>query len=111
MKRWGRGGFIRIYKKILIIIGWIPPKKENIDQLLSKVKSPLNDFNNIFIFYYYIPGFSSESDSEESKAAATAKAAASDEKTAAEIWSKPAEREEEKSRDDVFNEFLEDLFV
>jgi len=54
---------------------------------------------------------SSESDSEESKAAATAKAAASDEKTAAEIWSKPAEREEEKSRDDVFNEFLEDLFV
>ena len=33
------------------------------------------------------------------------------EKHASEVWSKPVEREEEKSRNDVFDEFLEDLFL
>ena len=33
------------------------------------------------------------------------------EKSASEVWSKPIEREEEKSRHDVFDEFLEDLFL
>ena len=33
------------------------------------------------------------------------------EQQASEVWSKPVEREEEKSRNDVFDEFLEDLFL
>jgi len=33
------------------------------------------------------------------------------EKQASEVWSKPVEREEEKSRNEVFDEFLEDLFL
>ena len=33
------------------------------------------------------------------------------EKDAADLWSKPVEREEEKSRTEVFDEFLEDLFL
>jgi len=33
------------------------------------------------------------------------------EKEASEVWSKPIEREEEKSRHDVFDEFLEDLLM
>lgn len=38
--------------------------------------------------------------------------AESDAATAAQLWSKPApELEEEKSRDDEFDEFLEDLFM
>jgi len=52
-----------------------------------------------------------ESQSDEAKAAADAKAKVAADQSAAEIWSKPVEREEEKSREDVFNEFLEDLFV
>jgi len=31
--------------------------------------------------------------------------------SAAELWSKPTELEEDKSRDDEFDEFLEDLFM
>ena len=52
-----------------------------------------------------------DSQSDEAKAAADAKAKVAADQSAAEIWSKPVEREEEKSREDVFNEFLEDLFV
>ena len=33
------------------------------------------------------------------------------EKDATDLWSKPAEREEEKSRTEVFDEFLEELFL
>jgi len=33
------------------------------------------------------------------------------EKAASNLWSKPAEKEEEKSREDVFDEFLGDLFL
>ena len=33
------------------------------------------------------------------------------EEEASEVWSKPVEREEEKSRNDVFDEFLEDLLL
>ena len=51
---------------------------------------------------------------EERKAAeeAARRKAESDAATAAQLWSKPApELEEEKSRDDEFDEFLEDLFM
>ena len=33
------------------------------------------------------------------------------EKSASNLWSKPAEKEEEKSREEVFDEFLGDLFL
>ena len=33
------------------------------------------------------------------------------EKAASNLWSKPAEKEEEKSREEVFDEFLGDLFL
>ena len=50
---------------------------------------------------------SKEQKSEKAKAAETEKL----EKEASEVWSKPIEREEEKSRNDVFDEFLEDLLL
>jgi len=34
-----------------------------------------------------------------------------EETRAAELWSKPAELEEDKSREDEFTEFLQDLFL
>jgi len=58
---------------------------------------------------------SSSSSSSDGEAAAAAKKTSTTtdeaEASAASIWSKPAEREEEKSRDEVFNDFLEDLFL
>ena len=47
----------------------------------------------------------------ERKAKVTEKETEQIEKSASEVWSKPVEREEEKSRNDVFDEFLDDLFM
>lgn len=58
---------------------------------------------------------SSSSDEAESSRTTSAAEAASkkkeEEESASSIWSRPVEREEEKTRDEVFNEFLEDLFL
>lgn len=58
---------------------------------------------------------SSSSDHESSKESASSSKAdksAKDEKSAADIWSGPAQRaDEEKDREQVFNDFLEDLFL
>jgi len=59
---------------------------------------------------------SNESGNEGSSGASTSKDAAkqdeaNNEKAAADIWSQPVQREEEKPRESMFNEFLEDLFM
>jgi len=54
---------------------------------------------------------SSESEDEHVKAAREAKKEAENEKKASEIWKEPLQIEQEKSREDNFDEFLEDLFM
>ena len=49
--------------------------------------------------------------SSEKKGKAAEKELEKIDKSASEVWSKPVEREEEKSRNDVFDEFLDDLFM
>ena len=50
-------------------------------------------------------------DSDSSSSSSSAESEAELEAEAKDIWSKAPEREEEKSREDVFVEFLEDLFL
>ena len=54
---------------------------------------------------------SSESEDEHVKAAREAKKEAENEKKASEIWKEPLQIEQEKSREENFDEFLEDLFM
>jgi len=54
---------------------------------------------------------SSSSSSEDEGGKSDEKAEQKKEDDPNDIWSKPIQREEEKSREDVFNEFLEDLFL
>jgi len=52
-----------------------------------------------------------EAEKDEKKRKAEAAAVKKQEEDASNIWAKPAEREEEKSREEEFNTFLEDLFL
>ena len=54
---------------------------------------------------------SESSEDEHVKAAREAKKEAENEKKASEIWKEPLQIEQEKSREENFDEFLEDLFM
>eukprot|EP00088_Acartia_fossae_P023770 TRINITY_DN2477_c0_g1_i2.p1 TRINITY_DN2477_c0_g1~~TRINITY_DN2477_c0_g1_i2.p1 ORF type:complete len:324 (-),score=73.10 TRINITY_DN2477_c0_g1_i2:239-1210(-) len=79
-------------------------KKEKKKSKKSKKKKHRNDSSS---------GSSSseEEDSKEEKEIEAKRKKKEEEEDASNIWSKPVEREEEKTREEEFNDFLEDLFL